>query len=320
MKNNITENKLPDIKTPKTQKLNKSYNSCSDIINQNPENHSLSRNSGPQNIFFNIDGQDFNFNNEKDFKSYLYINSVRKKIRLNNLNNLRLNTDTKSVDSKRNIKENQYYLPVLMRQKIDKSKIYLYNNDIKNININIIGALKQPNLSIVKNSNAEKKTISLHLNTISNKKAKYHRSKPKNNNFKSIKTSKEKDNNQIMDDYLVKIKNYRKRLKQQMINRYKVQYLQHDIKKSLKEKEKEKENNQFIFNYDNKSINDINKNVNKALNIFYGKIPNAKISGHEKAFLNYSNLSTEKYLLNDDKKKLLNNINIDLNEGEKDNI
>ena len=39
MKNNITENKLPDIKTPKTQKLNKSYNSCSDIINQNPENH-----------------------------------------------------------------------------------------------------------------------------------------------------------------------------------------------------------------------------------------------------------------------------------------
>jgi len=320
MKNNITENKLPDIKTPKTQKVNKSYNSCSDIINQNPENHSLSRNSGPQNIFFNIDGQDFNFNNEKDFKSYLYINSIRKKIRLNNLNNLRLNTDTKSVDSKRNIKENQYYLPVLMRQKIDKSKIYLYNNNIKNININIIGALKQPNLSIVKNSNAEKKTISLHLNTISNKKAKYHRSKPKNNIFKSVKTSKEKENNQIMDDYLVKIKNYRKRLKQQMINRYKVQYLQHDIKKSLKEKEKEKENNQFIFNYDNKSINEINKNVNKALNIFYGKIPNAKISGHEKAFLNYSNSSIEKYLLNDDKKKLLNNVNIDLNEGEKDNI
>ena len=320
MKNNITENKLPDIKTPKTQKVNKSYNSCSDIINQNPENHSLSRNSGPQNIFFNIDGQDFNYNNEKDFKSYLYINSVRKKIRLNNLNNLRLNTDTKSVDSKRNIKENQYYLPVLMRQKIDKSKIYLYNKDIKNININKIGPLKQQNLNIVKNSNAENKTISLHLNTISNKKAKYHRSKPKNNNFKSVKNSKEKDNNQIMDDYLVKIQNYRKRLKQQMINRYKVQYLQHDIKKSLKEKEKEKENNQFIFNYDNKSINDINKNVNKALNIFYGKIPNAKISGHEKAFLNYSNLSTEKYLLNDDKKTLLNNVNIDLNEGEKDNI
>ena len=214
MKNNITENKLPDIKTPKTKKVNKSYNSCSDIINQNPENHSLSRNSGPQNIFFNIDGRDFNFNNEKDFKSYLYINSVRKKIRLNNLNNLRLNTDTKSVDSKRNIKENQYYLPVLMRQKIDKSKIYLYNNNIKNININKIGALKQPNLSIVKNSNAEKKTISLHLNTISNKKAKYHRSKPKNNIFKSVKVSKEKENNQIMDDYLVKIKNYRKRLKQ----------------------------------------------------------------------------------------------------------
>ena len=117
-----------------------------------------------------------------------------------------------------------------------------------------------------------------------------------------------------MDDYLVKIKNHRKRLKQQMINRYKVQYLQHNIKKSLKEKEKE--DNKFIYNYENKSINDMNKIVNKALNIFYGKIPHSKISGHEKAFLNYSNESIEKYLSNYEKKKLLNNVNIYLNEKD----
>ena len=75
-----------------------------------------------------------------------------------------------------------------------------------------------------------------------------------------------------------------------------MQYLQHNIKKCLERKEKE--NNQFIFNYNNKSIKDLNKSVDKALNIFYRKIPNAKISGYEKAFLNYSNFSIEKYLSN----------------------
>ena len=184
-------------------------------------------------------------------------------------------------------------------------------------NKNKIRTLKQPDLNLIKNNNLNNDNISLSVNAISNKHKKgQHILKSKKFNFKSLNIVNKKENNQIMDDYLVKINNHRKRLKQQMINRYKVQYLQHNIKKILKEKEKE--DNKFIFNYDNKSINDLNKIVNKALNIFYGKIPNAKISGHDKAFLNYSNISIEKYLSNDEKKKLLNNVNINLNE--KNNI
>ena len=114
MKNNVTENKFPDIKVENSQTINKSYNSYSDIINQDSKIHSLSRNDGPQNICYNIDGQDFNYSNEKDFTSYLYINSVKKRI---HLNNLRLNTDIKSISSKKNINKSQYYLPVLMEKK-----------------------------------------------------------------------------------------------------------------------------------------------------------------------------------------------------------
>ena len=165
MKNNITENKFPDIKVENSQTINKSYNLYSDIINQDSKMQSLSRNIGPQNIFYNIDGQDFNYSNEKDFGSYLYINSIKKKL---HLNNLRLNTDIKSISSKKNINKSQYYLPVLMEKRIDKSKISLYNNkDIKNKNK--IGNLKQPDLNLIKNNNIKNNNISLSVNTISNK-------------------------------------------------------------------------------------------------------------------------------------------------------
>ena len=196
-----------------------------------------------------------------------------------------------------------------MEKRIDKSNIPLYIKDKKPNNK--INSLKQSVKYKIKENDLKKLSISLRLNTISNNHNKNKslstvKSRYVNNNNKSLNKSKEKENNKNFEDYLEQIKNYRKRLKEQMVNRYKAQYSQHSIKKDVENKNDN--SNHFVYNYDNKSINSINENVDKALNIFYGKIPNAKISGYEKAFLNYSNFSTEKYILNDEIKKQLNTI------------
>ena len=314
MKNNITEEKLSDFNINKT-KISNSYNSYSYIKNINYP--SINNNGIPKKIFFNINGQDFNFNNERDINSYLYINSERQKI---NLNNLKLKTESKSECERKRVNKSQYYLPVLMEKKIDKSKLSLYLKDTKPINKK--GLLKQGNLNQSKNkinnksNNINKNAISLHLNTISinkNKNSKDFILKLGKHNSRNLNLSSKEKNNKKLDDYLEKIKNYRKRLKEQMINRYKVQYSPNSISIStkLKNNKNENDNNPFVYNYDNKSINNISKNVNNALNIFYGKIPNSKISGYEKSYLKYSNTSTEKYILNDEIKKNINTINID---------
>ena len=313
MKNNITEEKLSDININRP-KISNSYNSFSNIKNINYP--SINNNDIPKRIFFNINGQDFNFNNERDIISYLYINSERKKI---NLNNLKLKTETKSIGGRKKINKSQYYLPVLMEKRIDKSKLSLYLKEAKPANKK--GTLKQGNLNqsknniTNKNNNINKNVISLHLNTISNNKNSYSKDiilKLKKSNRRYLNISSKEKSNQKFEDYLDKIKNYRKRLKDQMINRYKVQYSPNSIRLSTKliNDKKEKDNNQFVYNYDNKSITNINENVNNALNIFYGKIPNSKISGYEKSFLKHSNICTEKYILNDETKKNLYTINI----------
>ena len=323
MKKNISE-KFPQIKKTNRQKINKSSNfSFNIIVNQkyNTNSLSLSPDQRPTNLIFNINGRDFNYNNEKDFNSYLYINTERKKI---NLNNLRIKTEQNSIDILKNKENNksQYYLPILMEKKINKIKLSHYLKESKPINI--IGVLKQTNFNQPKklsnnNTNNNKKSFSLHLETMSNNKKVEENEflfKPKKNKFKNYYIKKGKTNkiidNKNSDDYLEKIKEYRKKLKEQMINRYKMQYSQHGIKKSLKEKDdiKGKQGNQFVYNYDNKSINKINQTVNKALNIFYGKLTNSKISGYEKVFLKHSNESTEKYLANYQPKKVLTTIDI----------
>ena len=314
MKNNITEDKFPNIPIKNIQNNNKLYNSYSDVINSNLNynnnsiNLSLNNRPKKKNIFFNINGRDFNFNNDKDYNSYLYINSERKKIQLNNLN---LKTEAKSVGQRKIINKIQYYLPVLMEKKKDKLKIYPYLKESKPINK--LGVLKQANLYEIKNNNANinnenNNSISLHLNTVSNNK----KIKSKKHNFRYKYNYSNDGKNKKLDDYLEKIKNYRKKLKDQMIQRYKIQYSQHSIKRS-----NEKENIKFIFNYDDKYINNIDENVDKALNIFYGKIPNSRVSGYEKAFLKYSNDSTEKYLSSEENNKGSNTVDIKLNENNK---
>ena len=331
--NNATSTQFPNIKNREREiKNNKSYNSYSDIINKNLNKPVNKDDIGDKNIFFNINGQDFNFNNHKDINSYLYINSERKKI---HLNHLRLKTESQSVDFKKKIKKgHQYYLPVLMEKRLDKSKISLYITDKKPSGK--LGSLKQPILNKSKaNQDVKHLSFSLKLNTISNnnninnktKKNYLRKTKYKtNNNSLSLDKSRGKEKNVKnknlqkaikTEDYLDKIKNYRKKLKEQMINRYKVQYSQHGIKKDLENKNDR--NHNFVFNYDSKSLNNMNEHVEKALKIFYGKIPNAKISGYEKAFLNYSNLTTEKYLLNDEVKKQLYTVNLNLIDKNNNN-
>ena len=305
MKNNKTDDKLSEYKINNMKQINKSYDSFPLIINTKvlSNNRKFSRNSIPQNIYFNINGRDFNYSNEKDIKSYVYINSERKKI---NVSDLRLKAD-------KNYKNKiQYYLPVLMEKKMDKSKLKLSLNDL-NFTSNKIGTLKKGSLSNTKDSeNILNKNIILRLNTISNNNnQKYKLLKSKIINYKSANTSKE---NQKLEDYLEKIKNYRKKLKDQMINRYKINYSQHCNKKIKSDKDSKKEDNQFEFNYDNKSINNINKNVDNAINIFYGKIPNKKVNGIEKSYLNFSNEYIDKHILNYKTNNSLNIVNINLNE------
>ena len=312
MKNNITEEKLFDNNINKT-KISNSYRSYSDIKNINYP--SINNNGNSKKIFFNINGQDFNFNNERDINSYFYINSERKKI---NLNNLKLKTESKSVGGRNKINKNQYYLPVLIEKRLDKSKLFLNLNEAKPTNKE--GLIKLGNLyqskDNIKNKirNINKNTISLQLNTISNNNnnTKNIKLKLKKSNGRYLNTSSKEKNSKKFDDYLDKIKNYRKRLKEQMVNRYKVLYSPNSIRIStkLKNDKKENDNNHFAYNFDNQTINNISENVNKALNIFNGKIPNSKISGYEKSFLKYSNISTEKYILNDETKKNMNTINI----------
>ena len=214
----------------------------------------------------------------------------------------------------------QYYLPVLMEKKIERDKLSNYSDEFRIVNK--INTLKQQNLN--RNTDLNKNIISLHLNTISNydniKTSEDFKLRSKKNKFKNSNISKDKNLKKY--NFLDEVKNYRKRLKDQMINRYKLQYSQHGIKKSKKEKNDLEDNSHFVFSYDKNNdnlINNINENVKNALNIFYGKIPNKRITGYDKVFLKDTNLLTERYILNNETKKNLNTVT-NINLKEKKNI
>jgi hypothetical protein len=157
--------------------------------------------------------------------------------------------------------------------------------------------------------------VLLYLNTESNDN--------KEKNKKVIFNSKEKDKgNKIKDDFLERVKDYRNRLKEQMIKRNKFQYSHSNNslnrsqnKKNEKEiykeirTEKENDENRFNFNSTNRYIFKMNENVDKSLNIFYNKLRSTRILRYkrDKSLINYSNLNSDRNLSTSNKNEILQN-------------
>ena len=221
--------------------------------------------------------QRFNYNNnyeDTDFKTI----KTRK-----NINSYFVKNPTqKLIEFKKEIKSrNRNILPILSNNyRSVKPKQTLFDN----IKTNKIKIRKQKQRELVINP------VSLYLITLANE-----------NKNKSLSRNK---GIKIKDEFLERVKDYRKRLKDQMIKRNKFQYSHsnNSLNKSQsqrkeKEPDKEKENNEMVFNYNqnNNYIFNMNENVDKALNIFYNKLKNPKIVRYDRE---KSNLYQEKNISN----------------------
>lgn len=221
--------------------------------------------------------QRFNYNNnyeDADFKTI----KTRK-----NINSYFVKNPTqKLIEFKKEIKSrNRNILPILSNNyRSVKPKQTLFDN----IKTNKIKIRKQKQRELVINP------VSLYLITLANE-----------NKNKSLSRNK---GIKIKDEFLERVKDYRKRLKDQMIKRNKFQYSHsnNSLNKSQsqrkeKEPDKEKENNEMVFNYNqnNNYIFNMNENVDKALNIFYNKLKNPKIIRYDRE---KSNLYQEKNISN----------------------
>ena len=220
--------------------------------------------------------QRFNYNNnyeDADFKTI----KTRK-----NINSYFVNPTQKIIEFKKEIKSrNRNILPILSNNyRSVKPKQTLFDN----IKTNKIKIRKQKQRELVINP------VSLYLITLANE-----------NKNKSLSRNK---GIKIKDEFLERVKDYRKRLKDQMIKRNKFQYSHsnNSLNKSQsqrkeKEPDKEKENNEMVFNYNqnNNYIFNMNENVDKALNIFYNKLKNPKIVRYDRE---KSNLYQEKNISN----------------------
>ena len=221
--------------------------------------------------------QRFNYNNnyeDADFKTI----KTRK-----NINSYFVKNPTqKLIEFKKEIKSrNRNILPILSNNyRSVKPKQTLFDN----IKTNKIKIRKQKQRELVINP------VSLYLITLANE-----------NKNKSLSRNK---GIKIKDEFLERVKDYRKRLKDQMIKRNKFQYSHsnNSLNKSQsqrkeKEPDKEKENNEMVFNYNqnNNYIFNMNENVDKALNIFYNKLKNPKIIRYDRE---KNNLYQEKNISN----------------------
>ena len=192
------------------------------------------------------------------------------------------NPTQKILEFKKEIKSrNKAILPLLSNNyRSVKPKQTLFDS----IKTNKIIIRKQKQRELVINP------VSLYLITLSNE-----------NKNKSLSRNK---GIKIKDEFLERVKDYRKRLKDQMIKRNKFQYSHsnNSLNKSQsqrkeKEPDKEKENNEMVFNYNqnNNYIFNMNENVDKALNIFYNKLKNQRIVRYDRE---KSNLNQEKNISN----------------------
>ena len=221
--------------------------------------------------------QRFNYNNNYEDVDF---NTIKTRKNINSY--FVKNPTQKILEFKKEIKSrNRNILPILSNNyRSVKPKQTLFDN----IKTNKIKIRKQKQRELVINP------VSLYLITLANE-----------NKNKSLSRNK---GIKIKDEFLERVKDYRKRLKDQMIKRNKFQYSHsnNSLNKSQsqrkeKEPDKEKENNEMVFNYNqnNNYIFNMNENVDKALNIFYNKLKNPKIIRYDRE---KSNLYQEKNISN----------------------
>jgi len=229
--------------------------------------------------------QEPNFNtidSKKSTNSYLFIKQKKNNVEVNN----------KSLNNHFKIKHRNNFLPVLPRS------VRNNNDNKKNI---IFQQYRQNKIEIKKMPELIINPISLYLNTESNEK------KNSNRNL-SLR-------NKIKDEFMERVKDYRKRLREQMIKRSIFQYsrsnnylnsfqnlkVDNDFSQEKKqEKEKEKNEKEFNYNQNNKYIFKMNENVDTALNLFYNKLKKSRILVYKrgKSYNNYSNFNSERNLSN----------------------
>ena len=272
---NLSSIRMRNLKIPKIDTQNKSTNTNNDLIIANQR--------------FNSKESEFKtINIKKSIDSYFFIQPKQKK-------NLEYKNDLNSFSRKDIIYRNkENFLPMISKN----NRSVRANKEKSHI---IFDQLKPNQIKIKKKKELIINPVSLYLFTLSNEK-----------NKKKLYSNKNKGNT-IRDEFLERVKDYRRRLKEQMIKRNKFQYSHSNNslnnsqnQKREKESDKEKENNENRFNYNqaNNYIFNMNENVDKALNRFYNKLKISRIPGYDKEKIC---LNPEKSLSNLSNKEIINN-------------
>ena len=272
---NLSSIRMRNLKIPKIDTQNKSTNTNNDLIIANQR--------------FNSKESEFKtINIKKSIDSYFFIQPKQKK-------NLEYKNDLNSFSRKDIIYRNkENFLPMISKN----NRSVRANKEKSHI---IFDQLKPNQIKIKKKKELIINPVSLYLFTLSNEK-----------NKKKLYSNKNKGN-KIRDEFLERVKDYRRRLKEQMIKRNKFQYSHSNNslnnsqnQKREKESDKEKENNENRFNYNqaNNYIFNMNENVDKALNRFYNKLKISRIPGYDKEKIC---LNPEKSLSNLSNKEIINN-------------
>ena len=272
---NLSSIRMRNLKIPKIDTQNKSTNTNNDLIIANQR--------------FNSKESEFKtINIKKSIDSYFFIQPKQKK-------NLEYKNDLNSFSRKDIIYRNkENFLPMISKN----NRSVRANKEKSHI---IFDQLKPNQIKINKKKELIINPVSLYLFTLSNEK-----------NKKKLYSNKNKGN-KIRDEFLERVKDYRRKLKEQMIKRNKFQYSHSNNslnnsqnQKREKESEQEKENNENRFNYNqaNNYIFNMNENVDKALNRFYNKLKISRIPGYDKEKIC---LNPEKSLSNLSNKEIINN-------------
>lgn len=275
MKNNITPNNLSTvlIRKPKYLLSDKTQNKSTNTLITDL----INSNQRFNNYNNNIKKSESNESKKKFIYPYFYVKS-----RIKNY----------EIINKNKPKNKNYFLPVISNNKHILKSINKKKEINSSFKINKLQNKKRNELLI--------NPVLLYLNTESSEK----KGKIINNLF-----SNRNKGNKSKDDFLERVKDYRRQLKEQMIKRNKFQYSNSNksFNKSQnnksereinKESKKEKENDEIRFNYNktNKYIFKINENVDKSLNIFYNKLRSTQLLKYktDKSLINYSNINSER--------------------------